>query len=202
MDKYMKLSTCMFAAALLGLSTLCTTVEATDKERPIPASPVIKASFTLVDHHGNTVTEQTYRGKWLLVFFGYTSCPDVCPTTLYDMALTLKALDADADHLQALFVSVDPERDTVDALARYIPAFGPSITGLTGKPENVEQAARAFRVHYEKVVSPGIPGGYTMDHQSSLYLIRPDGGFETAFPHGMTVERMAKAIRRYITSDP
>ena len=202
MDKSMKLSTSVFAAAWLGLSTLWTTVEATDRESPVPVRSVIEARFTLVDHHGNAVTEQTYRGKWLLVFFGYTSCPDVCPTTLYDMALTLKALGADAGRLQALFVSVDPERDTVDVLAKYIPAFGPSITGLTGQPENVEQAARTFRVHYEKVVSPGMPGGYSMDHQSTLYLIRPDGVFETAFPHGMTVERMAEAIRRHITHDP
>lgn len=199
MNKYTKLSTSMFAAALLGLSMLYATVEATDRESPVPLSSVIKARFTLVDHHGNTVTEQTYRGKWLLVFFGYTSCPDVCPTTLYDMARTLKALGADADRLQPLFVSVDPERDTVDVLAQYIPAFGPSITGLTGQPENVEQATRAFRVHYEKIASPG---GYTMDHQSSLYLIRPDGDFETAFPHGMKVERMVKAIRRHITRAP
>ena len=97
---------------------------------------------------------------------------------------------------------MDPERDTVDLLAKYIPAFGPTITGLTGKPENVEQAARAFRVHYEKVVTPGIPGSYTMDHQSSIYLMRPDGDFETAFPHGMAVERMVKAIRRHITREP
>ncbi len=192
----------MFAAALLGLSTLFATVGATDRDSPVPVSPAVKARFTLVDHHGNTVTEQTYRGKWLLVFFGYTSCPDVCPTTLYDMAQTLKALGADANRLQALFVSVDPERDTVDVLAKYIPAFGPSITGLTGQPDNVKQAARAFRAHYEKIVSPGVPGGYTMDHQSSLYLIRPDGDFETAFPHGMTVERMVKAIRRHITRAP
>jgi protein SCO1/2 len=202
MNTFMKRSTGLFASALLGLSLLCATAEATDSAGADPARPVIEARFTLVDHNGNAVTEQTYRGKWLLVFFGYTSCPDICPTTLYDMALTLKALGDDAGRIQALFVSVDPERDTVDVLAEYIPAFGASITGLTGEPENVKQAARAFRAHYEKVVSPEIPGGYTMDHQSSLYLIRPDGGFETAFPHGMAVERMVKAICRYITCVP
>lgn len=201
-DTAVKLPISVFAAAVLGLSTLCATLEATESEGPVSPVSVIEARFTLLDHHGNTVTEQTYRGKWLLVFFGYTSCPDICPTTLYDTARTLKALGDDAGRLQALFVSVDPERDTVDVLAKYIPAFGPAITGLTGEPGDVEQAARAFRVYYEKVASPGSPGGYTMDHQSSLYLIRPDGRFETVFPHGMTVERMVKAIRRHISPEP
>ena len=202
MDTSIKLPASLFAAALLGLSMLCATVQATGGEGQDPARSVIEARFTLVDHNGNAVTEQTYRGKWLLVFFGYTSCPDVCPTTLYDMTLALKALGADAARIQALFVSVDPERDTVEVLAQYIPAFGGLITGLTGEPENVKQAARAFRAHYEKVDSPGNPGGYTVEHQSSLYLIRPDGSFETAFPHGMSVERMVDAIRRHITSAP
>jgi len=114
----------------------------------------------------------------------------------------LKALDDDADRIQALFVSVDPERDTVDTLARYIPSFGPSIIALTGEPEKVEQAARAFRVHYEKVALPGTSGSYTMDHQSYLYLIRPDGEFETVFPHGMKVDRLVNALHRYITRAP
>ena len=113
-----------------------------------------------------------------------------------------EALGADAARIKALFVSVDPERDTVDVLAKYIPAFGGAITGLTGEPGNVKQAARAFRAHYEKVDSPGNPGGYTVEHQSSLYLIRPDGSFETAFPHGMSVARMVDALRRHITTAP
>jgi protein SCO1/2 len=118
------------------------------------------------------------------------------------MSLTLKALGTDAARVQALFISVDPERDSVDVLAKYIPAFGGSITGLTGEPEDVKQAARAFRAHYQKVDTPGIPGGYTMEHQSSIYLIRSDGSFETAFPHGMSVERMVNAIREYIAIGP
>lgn len=158
----------------------------------------INARFSLLDHHGQPVTEQTYRGKWLLIFFGYTSCPDICPTTLYDISLAVKTLGKDADLVQPLFVSVDPERDTVDVLARYIPSFGPSIVGLTGEPESVERAARAFRAHYEKVTSTDGDENYTVDHQSYIYLIRPNGEFETVFPHGMQVDRMVKALRRYI----
>ena len=188
----------IFAAALFGISTLYAMLGSADQETSATTATKIKARFSLVDHQGRPVTEQTYRGKWLLMFFGYTSCPDICPTTLYDIALTLKALDDDAGRVQALFVSVDPERDTVDVLARYIPSFGPSIVGLTGETEKVKQAARAFRVHYEKVASPGNSVGYSVDHQSYLYLIRPDGEFETVFPHGMTVDRMVKAIRRHI----
>lgn len=192
----------LFFAALLVLSILHTMAGAEDQDNSVSNPAKIKVRFSLIDHLGQPVTERNYRGKWLLVVFGYTSCPDICPTTLYDIALTLKALDDDAKRIQALFVSVDPERDTVDVLARYIPSFGSSIVGLTGEPEKVKQAARAFRVHYEKVALSGIPGGYTMDHQSYIYLIRPDGEFETAFPHGMTVDRMVKALRRYIALTP
>lgn len=189
MHKCRKLFTGIVATAFFMLSVLWP---------PASANSIIEAEFTLVDHYGNAVTEQTYRGKWLLVFFGYTSCPDICPTTLYDVARTIKALGPDAEQLQALFVSVDPEHDTVDVLAKYIPAFGPSIIGLTGESGNVEEAAHAFHAHYEKVAAPEMPSGYTVDHQSFLYLIRPDGHFGAVFPHGTSVERMSKAIRRHI----
>lgn len=195
----MKPAISIFAAALLGIFAVYPIFVASDHEVSSPTAAKIKARFSLVDHHGRTVTEQTYRVKWLLMFFGYTSCPDICPMTLYDVALTLKALDDDADRVQAIFVSVDPERDTVDVLARYIPSFGPSIIGLTGKPEMIKQAAQALRVHNEKVVSPNVAGSYSVDYQSYLYLIRPDGEFETVFPHGMAVDRMVKALRRHIT---
>lgn len=194
----MKWTMSMLAVALLCLSTSYATVEAADPETSIPATTEIRARFSLVDHQGRAVTEKTYRGKWLLVFFGYTSCPDICPMTLYDIALAQKALDEEADRIQPIYISVDPERDTVDVLAKYIPSFGPSIVGLTGEPEQVKQTAQSFRVYYEKVAIPGKPGAYTIDHQSYLYLIRPDGEFETVFPHGMSVDRMTKALRLYI----
>ncbi len=183
---------------LLYLSSSYAVVEAADSEPSTPAATEIRAKFSLVDHQGRAVTENTYRGKWLLVFFGYTSCPDICPLTLYDIALAMKALDEDGDRVQPIFVSVDPERDTVDVLAKYIPSFGPSIVGLTGEPEQVKQTAQSFRVYYEKVAIPGNPEAYTMDHQSYIYLIRPDGEFETVFPHGMSVDRMVTALRLYI----
>jgi protein SCO1/2 len=194
----MKSTMSMLAVALLYLSTSYAIVEAADPETSIPAATEIRARFSLVDHQGRAVTQETYRGNWLLVFFGYTSCPDICPMTLYDITLALKALDDDADRIQPIFISVDPERDTVDVLAKYIPSFGPSIVGLTGEPEQVKQTAQSFRVYYEKVAMPGNPGAYTIDHQSYLYLIRPDGEFETVFPHGMSVDRMTKALRLYI----
>ena len=183
---------------LLYLSSSYAVVEAADSETSTPAATEVRAKFSLVDHQGRAVTENTYRGKWLLVFFGYTSCPDICPLTLYDIALAMKALDEDGDRVQPIFVSVDPERDTVDVLAKYIPSFGPSIVGLTGEPEQVKQTAQSFRVYYEKVAIPGNPEAYTMDHQSYIYLIRPDGEFETVFPHGMSVDRMVTALRLYI----
>ena len=193
----MKSAMSMLAVALLYLSNPYAMVEAANPETSTQAATEIRARFSLVDHQGRAVTEKTYRGKWLLVFFGYTSCPDICPMTLYDIALALKALDEDADRVQPIFISVDPERDTVDVLAKYIPSFGPSIVGLTGEPEQVKETAQSFRVYYEKVAIPGNPEAYTMDHQSYLYLIRPDGEFETVFPHGMSVDRLVAALRLY-----
>ena len=147
----MKPAVSIFVAALFGISTLYAMPGSADQETTTAAK--IKARFSLVDHQGRPVTEQTYRGKWLLMFFGYTSCPDICPTTLYDIALTLKALDDDAERIQALFVSVDPERDTVDVLARYIPSFGPSIVGLTGAPEEVKNVLKQVADDHIEYVS-------------------------------------------------
>jgi protein SCO1/2 len=160
-------------------------------------------SFALTDHRGAPVTERDYRGKFLLVFFGYTYCPDVCPTALYNISQTLDLLGEDAGRVQALFVTIDPERDTVEVLAEYVANFHPAITGLTGTAEQILAAAKSFGVFYEKVESAeageqGDGGDYLMDHGALIDLADPDGRYLASFPHILQAEQLAPVIRDYI----
>ncbi len=141
------------------------------------AGASIGGPFTLTDSAGKTVTDRDFRGKFMLVYFGYTFCPDVCPTTLNQVAVALDKLGAKADRIQPLFVTVDPRRDTPEAMRQYTAAFTPRLLGLTGTPEQIAVVAKAYRVYYaEHRTGPG-PLDYTMDHSSILYLMSPDGTF-------------------------
>jgi protein SCO1/2 len=120
---------------------------------------LIESEFSLIDHTGKPMTDEDFEGKWQLVFFGFTYCPDVCPTTLNDVSIVLEELGAEADQLQPLFITVDPERDTPEVMAEYVANFDPRIVGLTGSPEQIEQATQAFRAYYAKVEQDGVPDG-------------------------------------------
>ena len=135
----------------------------------------IGGPFALVDQNGNVVTEASLRGHASAMFFGYTFCPDVCPTTLADMTLWLEELGPDADKLKVYFVTVDPERDTQAALAEYLQAFDPRIVGLTGEPAAVDQMLSAFRVYSRKTGDDA--EFYLMDHTASVYLLDAEGKF-------------------------
>ena len=142
-----------------------------------PAALTVGGPFALIDGDGKPVTDQTWRGKYLLVYFGYTYCPDVCPTTLTSVAAALDKLGAKADQIQPLFITVDPKRDTLAVVKQYAAAFGPRLIGLTGTPEQISVAAKEYRVYYaEHRTGPG-PDDYSMDHSSVLYLMGPDGRF-------------------------
>jgi len=158
----------------------------------------ISGDFSLVDHTGKPVSDEEFRGRWLLTFFGFTHCPDVCPTTLNQVALIMDELRATADQVQPLFFTVDPERDTPKAMAEYVSVFHPRIIGLTGTPEQVKQAARNYRIYFAKVAQEGAPDGYTMDHSAYLYLMNPEGEFETVFSHDDKAEDIAAKIRNRI----
>lgn len=157
----------------------------------------IGGPFTLTDHTGRVVTDEDYRGRLMLVFFGYTFCPDVCPTELGDVALTLDELGADAKAVKPVFITIDPERDTTEALADYVPLFHESLVGLTGTTEQVEEVARSYRVFYRKVEDPQYTY-YLMDHTSFVYLMGRDGNFLSMFAYGTAPEKMAEAIRGHI----
>jgi protein SCO1/2 len=130
--------------------------------------------FTLTDHTGKTRTLADFRGKVVVVFFGYTHCPDVCPTTLADLKVAREQLGEDGKRVQVLFVTVDPERDTRELLSNYVPAFDPSFLGLYGDPAATARVAKEFRVFYQKV--PGkTPDSYTVDHTAGSYVFDPQG---------------------------
>ncbi len=143
--------------------------------------------FALTDHTGSAVTEASYRGRWLLVFFGFTNCPDICPTTLAELADVVDGLGPSADAVQPIFISVDPTRDNPAALAEYVAAFHPAIVGLTGANEALAAAASSFRAYYERTEQAEAPDGYTMAHTSAVYLVSPEGRFERVYAYGTPV---------------
>jgi protein SCO1/2 len=173
----------LVAAAFLAGIVLCTAVILLLSGRgPAPGvaqTAAIGGPFRLTDQNGRTVTDQDFKGRPFLVFFGFTHCPDVCPTTLFEVSEILRKLGADGDRVRALFITVDPERDTPDKMKEYLSSFDPRLTGLTGDPEAVAAVAKAYRVYFKKV--PLDQGGYTMDHTAIVYLMDKDGRFVAPF---------------------
>jgi protein SCO1/2 len=156
----------------------------------------IGGPFSLTDQNGRTVTDRDLRGKPALMFFGFTHCPDVCPTALFEVSEILRALGPDADRVRVLFVTVDPERDTSAMLKDYLSSFDPHLSALTGTPEEIAAMAKAYRVYYKKV--PLAEGGYTMDHTAIVYLMNKDGKFVSPFNIKRTPEAAAADLRKYL----
>jgi protein SCO1 len=182
-------------AAVLALALLSTGSVAA---RTLPS--LFGGPFALTDHNGRSVTDKDFAGRHMLVYFGYTYCPDVCPTDLTGMAAALDALGPLADKLQPLFITVDPGRDTASVLKDYAGAFHPALLALTGSRTQVTAAAKAYRVHRRIFRVEGAEeDDYLVDHSSLAYLMGSDGKFVTMFPHGTTPERMAKVLRKYLT---
>ncbi len=153
--------------------------------------------FALVDHTGARRTLADYRGKVVAIFFGFTQCPDVCPTTLADMAQVKKQLGKDGDQLQVLFITVDPERDTQDVLARYVPGFDPSFVGLYGSPEQTAATAKEFKVFYQKSAGKTATS-YSIDHTAGTYVIDREGKVRLFVRHGERVEPIVADLRRLV----
>lgn len=183
------------ALALIGVAGIALVLRQVP-DRGTAMQPAAQAriggAFALIDETGQQVSDRTYRGRWMLVFFGFTFCPDVCPTALNEVALTLRDLGPLAARIQPLFISVDPERDTPSQLAEYTDAFDSRIVGLTGTPAEIAAAARAYGAYYRKV---GGGDDYTMDHSAIIYVMNPEGRFVTSFNHMSGADRMVKALR-------
>ena len=195
----------LFAGACLAIAIALATVTVivvTGRERAdavaegtAEGQPAVGGPFQMVNQEGQPVDQTMLDGKWSLVFFGFTYCPDFCPTTLTSLEATRTLLGADADNLQIVFVSVDPERDTPQALKDYLSSdgFPPGVIGLTGTPEQVAATARTYRAYFQKV---GDGEDYTMNHSLTVYLMGPDGRFRSALAHDLGPERSAQLIRR------
>ena len=180
--------------ALLGVSL--SGCEKTKLPSPFHASDIsmmfAEADFRLTDHNGKTRTLADFRGKAVALFFGYTHCPDVCPTTLADLSQVMSKLGKDADRVQVLFITVDPERDKPEMIAKYVPAFHPSFLGLHGDAQATAQAAKAFYIGYEKRETST---GYNVDHSTGTFLVDPKGKVRLRAPLGQSADWLAEDIR-------
>jgi protein SCO1/2 len=199
------LSITVILTALLSLAA-CSEKQSADGSQMIlaPANTAFKNTdvtglgyandFALIDHTGKQRTLADFKGKAVLVFFGFMNCPDVCPTTMAEMAGVMKELGAEADRVQVLFITVDPERDTPELLAKYVPAFDPRFLGLTGDKAAIEKVAKEFRVFYQK--SPGKePGSYSMDHTAGSYVFDPQGRVRLFVRHGQGGEPIVHDLK-------
>lgn len=194
----------LFAGAAIALAVaiaVSTIVMVNQREGAIPpidtstGQPSVGGPFQLVNQDGQAVDQTMLDGKWSLVFFGFTYCPDYCPTTLTALEATKRQLGDRAKDLQIVFISIDPERDTPQALKDYLSSdgFPQGVIGLTGTADQVKAAADAYRAYYQKV---GEGEGYTMNHSLTVYLMGPDGKFRSALAHDLGPQRAAEVIER------
>jgi protein SCO1 len=187
----------IFAAFVGGLVLFFGAIIFVTGRAPIgPAVAAVGGPFHLEDQNGKLVSDADMKGKPFLVFFGFTHCPDICPTTLFEISQVMKALGPDADRTGALFITVDPERDTPAVLKDYLSNFDPHLRGLTGDRPSIDTAIKAYRVYAKKVALEN--GNYTMDHTAVVYLMDKDGNFVAPFSVGRTPEAEAADLRRYL----
>ncbi|OXT01951.1 hypothetical protein B7H23_03145 [Notoacmeibacter marinus] len=163
-------------------------------ERSMIADTKMGAPFELIDHNGDPITEKSLEGQPAAIFFGFTHCPEVCPTTLYEMANWLDRLGEDGESIRAFFVTVDPERDTPEMMKSYVENFTDRITGITGDPEKVAELKKAWRIYARKV--PLEDGDYTMDHTASVLLIDSQGRFKGTIAYGESSDTAVEKLRR------
>lgn len=162
----------------------------------------IRNAYTLTDHTGRAVTAADFAGRWQMVFFGFTYCPDICPTTLAYMATVTDLLGPEAEQVAPIFITVDPARDTAPVMAEFVAAFHLRLVGLTGTEAQVAEAARNFRVYYERMEDAAAPDGYLMAHSGYIYVMRPDGRFDSVFREGdQPPEDLAEEISMRIEKD-
>jgi protein SCO1 len=164
--------------------------------QPVQSSgaALIGGPFSLVGADGKPVTDRDFRGRYMLIFFGFTHCPDICPAELQVVAQALEQLGDKAKKVVPIFITLDPERDTPEAMANYVKSFGPNFVGLTGSPEAIAAAAKAYRVAYSKVENKESAGDYSVDHSALVYLMDPEGRYVTHFSYGLSADQMAEKL--------
>jgi protein SCO1/2 len=190
-------------ATIAGFAVIALTITivmATGQTGHAQGRGAIGGPFTLVDDNGAPVTEKTLAGKPYIMYFGYTYCPDVCPTTLVDLSRWIKELGPDADKLNYVFVTVDPERDTPKLLHEYLSSFDSHIRGFTGSPEQIAKIANEYHIDYQKV--PSGDGTYSVDHASIILLMYADGQFDTVIPYQEKDATALSKLRNLVASAP
>jgi protein SCO1/2 len=198
-----RLLTLLFLAATAMLAAGCDKIAGKIADKPAAFNYVdvtgldYAKGFSLTDHNGKPRTLEDFRGKLVVLFFGYTQCPDVCPTTMAEMAAVMKELGPAADEVQVLFVTLDPERDTQELLASYVPAFDKRFLGLRGSLEDTARTAKEFKVYFSKV--PGSePGSYTMDHTAASYVFDREGRVRLFVRHDKGPAVLAHDLRQLL----
>ena len=166
--------------------------------QPVQSSgaALIGGPFSLVGGDGKPVTDRDFRGRYMLIFFGFTHCPDICPAELQVIAQALEQLGDKAKNVVPIFITLDPERDTPEAMANYVKSFGPNFVGLTGSPEAIAAAAKAYRVAYSQVENNNSAGDYSVDHSALVYLMDPEGRYVTHFSYGPSADQMAEKLEK------
>ncbi|MFI5606979.1 SCO family protein [Amycolatopsis sp. NPDC051903] len=159
----------------------------------------IDATFSLVDHHGAPVTEKSYRGRWITVFFGFTHCRVVCPRALGRLSAVLDGLGPLAEQIRPLYITVDPDRDTPEVMRAYLETGHPRFTGLTGTPEQIDAAKRSFRVFARRKDDPADPDGYAVPHTAITYVLNPDGEYTTHLTDGLDTETFTERLRAAVS---
>ncbi len=190
-------STAWLLAALAAAAVMTPVAmpEKTARSQTIP----IGGPFSLTDHLGRPVRDSDFRGSLMLLTFGYTYCPDFCPTTLQVMSEAVELLGDKGTAVQPLFITVDPERDTVEALADYVPHFHPRFLGLTGSLEDLKAVVKAYRIHVRRAELEDADDNYLVDHSTFTYLMGRDGKFLTLFRHGTPAANMAEVMRKHLS---
>ena len=188
---------CFLFGALLGAYALLLNSGPGDRVQS-SGKALVGGPFTLVDASGKTVTDQDFRGRYMLIFFGFTHCPDICPAELQVMAGALDQLGDKAKKVVPIFITLDPERDTPEAVGAYVKNFGPNIVGLTGSMDAVAVAAKAYRVSFSKFQDQNSGENYTIDHSALAYLMGTDGEYITHIPYGTSVAQMVDILNRYL----
>jgi protein SCO1/2 len=155
---------------------------------------LVGGPFTLTSHTGNRVSEKDFAGRYMMIYFGFTNCPDVCPSGLQVMAAAVDRLGTKSRSIVPILITVDPERDTPEQLAKYVGQFHPRLVGLTGSEEEIRQVAKAYRVYYNKVKDEKSTAGYTVDHSALFLLMDPEGKYAAHFTHGTSLDAMAKRL--------
>lgn len=188
----------LLGAFVAGLSLFAAVIIIVTGRTPAPIAlqSAVGGPFQLTDHNSKPITNEDLKGRPFLVFFGFTHCPDVCPTTLFEVSEVLRALGPEGKEVRALFVTVDPERDTPETLKDYLSSFDPRLIGVTGTPEEVRAVEKAYRVYSKKV--PLDAGGYTMDHTALVYLMNKEGRFVAPFSLKRSPQEAAADLRRYL----